>query len=106
MALICITNDLFDIADRLKSVDGDYVLYFNTDKRRYEVRNTRGEFQFALPFDGLDARAVEYARYTRVERAKQLFDEVEKHNASLEKQLVSRAVCDISNGYVRRSNET
>lgn len=85
MALIKITNDLFDIADRLAAVDERYILYYNTTKCRYEVHTERG-FQFALPFDQLDARAVDYARYTRVERAKQLFEEVERYNARLASQ--------------------
>ena len=68
--LIEITDDLFDISRRLKSVDEDYRLYYNGAKRRYEVHNRKqcgSTLAFVVPFEELDARTVEYARKTRAE---------------------------------------
>ena len=91
MSLIPITNDLYDIAWRLASVDGDYRLYYNADKGRYEVYSAaRCSLQFILPFDELDARAVEYARSTRVERAEEIFRETERCNAEIERDSARR----------------
>ena len=82
--MIEITNDLFDIAWRLRSVNDDYRLYYNAEKRRYEVHSAeRNALQFVVPYDELDARTVEYARYTSVGNAKQVFSDIDKNNAKL-----------------------
>lgn len=93
--MILITNDLFDIAWRLTALNPNYKLYYNTQKRRYEVHNGKREtntLEFVLPFDELDARAVEYARYSRVENAAAIFEEVERHNKQLDKHNLDAAV--------------
>ena len=85
--LIEIVNDLYDISARLRSVNGNYRLFYNTELKRYEVRNggASGVLEFVVPFGELDARTVEYAMYSRVENADEIFGEIEKHNVSLEK---------------------
>ena len=80
--LIEITNDLYDIAWRLRSVNECYRLYYNTQKGRYEVKNSvTHALEFVVPYDELDARTVEYARYTSVANAEQVFSDIEKNNA-------------------------
>lgn len=88
MAKLLITNDLFDIADRLKSVNPFYKLVFNTETQKYEVYDTFRDdsLAFVVPYDELDARTVDYAKFTSVQNAKAIFAEVEKHNAELEKR--------------------
>ena len=79
--MIEITNDLYDIASRLRSVNESYKLYYNTQKCRYEVRNLRTQaLEFVVPYDELDARTIEYARYTSVANAEQIFSDIEKNN--------------------------
>lgn len=79
--MIEITNDLFDIAWRLRSVNNSYRLYYNTQKCRYEVRNSNtNALEFVVPYDELDARTVEYARYTSVQNAELIFSDIEKNN--------------------------
>ncbi len=85
MPLIAITEDLYDIAARLRSVEDSYRLFYNTDKCRYEV-HARGALQFVVPYEEADARTVEYARMTRVERAKDLFAQIERDNARIVKE--------------------
>ena len=90
MTLIPITNDLYDISDRLRSVNDDYRLIFDAERKRYAVYSrTRGTLCFDVPFDELDARTVEYAQKTRVQNAREIFREVEEHNARLERQASS-----------------
>ena len=108
MCLKLITDDLFDIANRLRSVKDSYVVYYNTENGRYEVHDSvKGCLEFVVPYDELDARTVEYARYSGVNRAKQIFAEVEEHNMRLEKEQAScaieRAAVALENG--RRFNE-
>lgn len=92
MTLISVTNDLYDIACRLKTVDDDYRLFYNTGKRRYEVYSkSRETLQFVVPFDELDARTVDYALKTRVQNADSIFAEVERHNKDVQRRLERRA---------------
>ena len=86
--MIEITNDLYDIAWRLRSVNKYYRLYYNTRKCRYEVRNyNTNALEFVVPYDELDARTVEYARYTSVGNAEQIFSDIERNNAKFSPQL-------------------
>lgn len=79
--LIEITNDLFDISFRLRAINDDYRLYYNGQKRRYEVHSAKRQaLQFVVPYDELDARTVDYAMYSRVENADVLFRDIERNN--------------------------
>ena len=89
-SMILITNDLFDIAWRLRAINDDYRVYYNVEKGRYEVHSSnKNTLEFVVPYDQLDARTVEYARYSRVENAERIFAEMEKHNAKLGKEASS-----------------
>lgn len=89
--MIEITNDLFDIAWRLRSVNDSYRLYYNTYKSRYEVRNYDTDaLEFVVPYSELDARTVEYARYTSVQNADMLLQEIERNNAEMDKKQVDK----------------
>ena len=93
MCLKVITNDLYDIADRLRAVNDNYVVYYNTDKSRFEVHDgAKGNMEFVVPYDELDARTVEYALHTRVENAKRIIEEVEESNRRLEEVQTKLAV--------------
>ena len=103
--MIEITNDLFDIAWRLRSIHDSYRLYYNTDKSRYEVHNyNTGALEFIVPYDELDARTVEYALYTGVQNAAALLEEMERNNAMVEKHqindMIESAVCCIEKGEI------
>ena len=108
MCLKLITDDLYDIAARLRGVKESYVIYYNIEKERFEVHDSERDcLEFVVPYDELDARTVEYARYTRVENAKRIFADVEKNNELLEKeqakQAIERAAVAYEDG--RRMNE-
>lgn len=83
--LVKIEKDLFSICDRLKEIDGRYELFRNTVAHRFEVYIEKA-LQFVVPFQRLDARTLEFARKTRVERREQIVREIDERNARLEKQ--------------------
>lgn len=91
---IKITDDLYDIAWRLRAVDDGYELYYDTVKKRYEIV-ADGRLQFVSPYSALDSRTVEYARQTRVERMDALIRQADAHNEALraarEKQVKDEA---------------
>lgn len=93
--LIEINNDLFDVAARLKSVNWNYRLYYNKLRDRFEVHNLLqrpNTLAFVVPYDDLDARTVEYARFSSVQNAQKLFRDIEKNNENLEKEAQKRSV--------------
>jgi hypothetical protein len=91
--LIRIKDDLFDIASRLKEIDGRYFLVYNKKYGRFEVHaeGMRDSLSCVLPFDRPDARTIRYVRETRAEYAAKLAAEIEKNNekivSSKEKKL-------------------
>ena len=108
MCLKLITDDLYDVAARLKSVNDDYALYYNTERERYEVHNRHSKhLEFIVPYDELDARTVEYALYSRVENMNRIIAEMDAHNARLEKErakdVIERAAVEYEQE--RRMNE-
>ena len=90
-----ITNDLFDIASRLKSINASYKVYYNHHTDKFEVHDTSrpqgNTLAFVVPYNELDARTLSYARYTRVENAKQVLREVEEHNRKLQRETTYNA---------------
>ena len=88
-------NDIFGIALRLKEVDPCYELYLNRESRRFEVyKNRYGklELQFVCPYDKVDQRLLAFARQTRIERAPEIFREIEEHNEKIEKEKVEEVL--------------
>ena len=95
-SLVKIEKDLFSIADRLKEIDGRYEVYRNTLAHRFEVYVERA-LQFVVPFQKLDARTLEFARKTRIERAEKILKEMDDINARIERQkekeILENALC-------------
>ena len=67
-------------------------MYRNTLAHRFEVYVGEA-LQFVVPFQKLDARTVEYARKTRIERVNKIVQELDKENDLLEKRK-NRAIID------------
>ena len=95
MKLIPITNDLFNIANRLKSINPYFQLYFNKLLGRFEVHSScqhPNTLSFVVPYEQLDARTVELALQSRTEHADKIFYQVEQHNKLVEKHALDDAV--------------
>lgn len=88
-----VENDLFGIADRLRSIDADYFI-LRTDSG-FEVHNAaqRGStFALRVPYPELDERTVTLVRRTRRERMAQLLRETEAENAALERRQRDKTI--------------
>ncbi len=77
-----IDEDLFDIAHRLREIDGRYVLYRNRKANRFEI-HANGALQIVVPFARLDARTLDLARSTRLEYADRLMRRIDSDNERL-----------------------
>lgn len=90
--LIVVENDLFSVADRIKSIDDKYKIYYNGESRKFEVRSAAdGSLQVIIPYESLDSRAVDYVRKTRIERMDALIEEIERANAVAEQNAIAMA---------------
>jgi len=84
---IPIMSHTLDIPRRMKEIDPRYFIMLNTRTQKYEVHvaGQRGTtLGCELPFDQLDARALEYVRRYSVERTDQTIREMDRHNERLE----------------------
>lgn len=87
--LISINTDTYFISERVKEIDKNYFLVFNTKSKKYEVHN-KGQadntFCVGLPFMAIDERVIDLVQKTRVENINKLIEEIEKNNEKIEKQ--------------------
>jgi len=90
--LVEVRSDVFDVADRIREVDERYVLFYNLDKARFEVRLRGNRSEIAITWDGvLDARLVSKLRETHVRRRNELLREIERSEERARKQAESQA---------------
>lgn len=85
---IPVTTNVFNIPERLKEIDPRFFVMFNKVEQQYEVHvegQLGGTLGCVLPFEELDARAIEYVQA----RTQQHFDEMAKqidvHNEKMVK---------------------
>ncbi len=96
MSLIRITNDVFDIANRVRAIDSGYFIVYNTDFDRYEVHNSKQKpSTFCIVCDkGLNATVVQKLHKSKIENLDKLLKEIEKNNEIMEKEQ-DKAVKDV-----------
>lgn len=87
MKKILIKKDLFNISQRLKSIDKNYYILFNKLTKKFEVHyGQKSSLQLVLPFKNLDKRTIDLVLKTKVENKKKLLLEMEENNAKLERE--------------------
>ena len=82
-------GDVFDVEKRIREIDPNYRVFFNVQKSRFEVHNlAQGVDSLCLvsPYAELDHRLIKLVRHSRVERASEIFEEIEKENEKLMKE--------------------
>ena len=104
MAVICregefaegripVTSHATDIPARLKEIRPEYFIMLNTRTQRFEIHDAGqrdGTLACVLPFDALDARALEYARRYHVSRLAETAREIDDFNERLEREAQKR----------------
>lgn len=88
MKKILIKNDMFNIVNRLKSIDKNYYVLYNKITKKYELhcKNFKSSLQLVLPFDFLDKRTIDFVLKTKVENKQKLIQEMEENNQKLEQE--------------------
>lgn len=87
--LININTDNFFVTKRIKEIDTNYFIVFNTKSKKFEVHNKEqheNTFCLSLPFGELDNRTLDLVQKTRVENINKLIEEIDKENQKKETQ--------------------
>ena len=84
-----IKNDMFNISNRLKRIDRNYCVLFNSKTKKFEVYYQNGfnfDLELVLPFDVLDFRTIRKVWETRVSKMEEIIKKMEEENKKLEKK--------------------
>lgn len=85
--LIKINTDNYFISERIKEIDKNYFLVFNTNLKKYEVHykgQVENTFCVGLPFMTLDERTLSFVQKTKIENIEKIIKEIEKNNKNIE----------------------
>lgn len=83
--LLPITNDVLDIAWRIKDIEPSYYIMYDTDIKKFLLFSKNG-LELKLPYNQLDERSIRYARDTRIDNLDILIKEIDKFNDNLESE--------------------
>lgn len=86
--LINVNTDNYFIAQRIKEIDYNYYIVFNTARKKFEIHNkSQGNNTYCLtvPYSTLDARTLDFVNETKIENIQKLMEKIEKNNKKLEK---------------------
>lgn len=64
---IRINSDVYDICNRIRDIDRDYLIVFDTNKDLYEVHNLSqvgSSYCFTIPYKYLDSRVLDMTNET------------------------------------------
>lgn len=83
-----ITSDTHDIVSRIREIDANYFVVYNTRRKGFEVHNSAQNNTFCLtvPYPQLDCRTIELTLRTRREFLDKLLAEMEENNARIERE--------------------
>ena len=100
MKNIHIENDVYNLTNRIKNIDRDYYVVYNTSKSKFEIHNYSqigSSYCLTLPYSQLDERALKYVRKTRSANIDMILDEIENDNNLRESANQSSAFSNIVN---------
>ena len=86
---IPVMSHVMDIPIRLKELNGAFFVMFNVRTQKYEIHCADQPFETlscVLPFEQLDARAIQYVREHSAQRLDAIVREIEEHNEKLVKK--------------------
>ncbi|MDE6293995.1 MAG: hypothetical protein K2L88_05170 [Clostridiales bacterium] len=97
-----IDDDLLGVCRRLKSIDDGYFVFLNYKTGKFEVHNrydAPNTLCLVLQYDRLDERTVRHVLFTRAERAREMFERMERENARLAAERSRAAVAKLASAF-------
>ncbi len=84
---IKITHDVYNIAKRIKYIDRNYFIMFNTSNNKFEIHNSLqmgSSYCLTLPMFELNECVLEHVRKTQSVNIDEILENIEKDNNILE----------------------
>ncbi len=80
---IRITHDVYEIAKRIRYIDKDYYIIYDTSKKVFEVHNSSQldtTYCLTIPFNTLDIRTLEYVYESMSANIDKIIEKIENDN--------------------------
>ena len=84
---IQIEKDVYNISKRIKDIDRDYYVVYDTSKQKFEVHNSKqigSSYCLTLPHCELDERSLDYVLKTQSTNIEEILEKIENDNKILE----------------------
>lgn len=97
--------DVYNISNRLKYIDKDYFVVYDTSKNKFEIHNKNqvgSSYCLTLPYSCLDERTIDYVLQTKSENIERILQTIDNENKIKESAEKSSA---LSNAYELISEE-
>lgn len=81
---IKLKHDVFNISKRIKEIDKDYYVVYNTQSLKFEIHNNSqigSSYCLTLPFNELDERAIWYVCQTKSENIDKILEKIDSENS-------------------------
>ena len=91
---IRILHDVYNIANRVKYIDRDYYVVFDTSKQQFEIHNSSqkgSSYCLTVPHDQIDERVLQLVRKTQSANIDEILEQIENDNKILESANTSSA---------------
>lgn len=85
--------DNFNYHNLIKKIDSGYRLMFDNIKKIFIIINIANNNEICLKFNSFSFDLIKTLQKTRIENAKEIFNEIDKYNEKLE----NNKICDIKN---------
>ena len=89
-----ILKDVYNISNRIKRIDRNYYVLFNTSTERYEIHNSSqigSSYCLTIPFNELDERTLNYVYQTSSDNIDNILEKIENDNNIRESAIKTSA---------------
>lgn len=89
---IKIESDVFDIVNRIKLIDKNYYVVYNTNSKKFEIHNSRYRCSYCLtiPYKNLDARTLNLIHKTSAKNYDSVVKDIDLENERLKKKQIEK----------------
>ena len=104
-----ILNDMYNISKRIKNIDRDYFLVYDTVRASFEVHNSAQQdttYCLTLPYNELDERTLNYVAKTRCANIENILEEINNNNKiqeSADKSSVLKELDEMSTNILKEN---
>ena len=95
---IKIFNDVYEISKRIRYIDKDYYVVYDTSKQKFEIHNSNqigGSYCLTLPYNELDERTLKYVRSTQTANIEEILKNLQNDNKIRESAIKTSAFSNI-----------